>query len=213
MSDISPAADAVFLSHQVGATPEDPLVVLERWLITAKREIGFPATAMSLATATTDADPDVRIVVLQALDEGGLVFFTNLTSSKGSQLLANFKAAACFHWPAIGKQVRVRGSVHRVDDHYADHYFASRPRGSQIGAHASPQSTSIEDRAALIRLVNDADARFSGKPIPRPAHWTGLVLVPAEIEFWEDGADRLHDRMLFRRSRESGAWGKTRLAP
>lgn len=213
MSDTPSAADAVFLRHQVGATPEDPLVDLERWLVRAKKEIGFPATAMSLGTATTEGDPDVRIVLLQALHQGGLVFFTNLTSSKGSQLLANFKAAACFHWPSMGRQIRVRGSVHRVDDHYADHYFASRPRGSQIAAHASPQSTPIDDRAALIRLVNDVDIRFAGRLIPRPTHWTGLILVPAEIEFWEDGADRLHDRMLFRRSKESPGWTKSRLAP
>ena len=206
------SADSVFLRLQ-GATIEDPLMVLDRWLLEAKNEIGFLATAMSLATATLEGDPDVRIVLLQSLRAGSLLFFTNLTSAKGKQVLSNPKAAACFHWPAMGRQVRIRGTIDQVDDNCADQYFAGRSRNSQIGAHASPQSSVIRDREELIELVHDADARFMGRPVPRPSHWSGLALSPEEIEFWEDGADRVHDRMLFRRAPGSDDWSAVRLAP
>lgn len=212
MTETPVVADAVFLSSQ-GAVPEDPIAILERWLAEAKSRIGFPATAMGLATSTPQGDPDVRIVLLQALYGGGLVFFTNSTSAKGRQLLANPKAAACSRWAAMGKQVRLRGTVREADTLYADEYFAARPRDSQIGAHASPQSSPLADRTELIRLVDAAAGRFAGRPVPRPAHWTGFILVPAEIEFLADGADRLHERMLFQRSPEGVAWTKELLAP
>jgi pyridoxamine 5'-phosphate oxidase len=212
MTETPMVTDSVFLSSQ-GAEPEDPIMVLERWLAEARSAVGFAATAMALATSTPQGDPDVRIVLLQALHGGGLVFFTNLTSAKGRQLLANPKAAVCFHWAAMGRQVRLRGTVQETEAHYANEYFAARPRGSQIGAHASPQSSPVADRTALIRLVDDADARFAGRAVPRPPHWTGLILVPAEIEFWEDGTDRLHDRALFQRLPEGMAWTKVRLGP
>lgn len=202
--------DSIFLGEG-GPYPDDPLCTFDRWLSMAKEAIGFAASAMSLATATPDGMPDVRIVLLQSVREGGLVFFTNLDSAKGSQMLANPRAAACFHWPAIGKQVRVRGSVAQVDESFADLYFGGRPRGSQIGAHASPQSSPIPDRTTLLDRVGEVEARYAGRSIPRPAHWTGMVLAPLEIEFWEDGTDLLHDRMLFRRS--ATGWSATRLAP
>jgi pyridoxamine 5'-phosphate oxidase len=212
MTESPMVTDSVFLSSPEAA-PEDPIVVLERWLAEAKIAVGFPATAMALATSTPQGDPDVRIVLLQSLQGGGLVFFTNLTSAKGRHLLANPKAAACFHWAEVGRQVRLRGAVCEVEAHYADEYFASRSRGSQIGANASPQSTPIVDRTALIRLVDDAGARFAGSAVPRSPHWTGLILFPAEIEYWEDGTDRLHDRVLFQRLPGSMAWTMVRLAP
>jgi pyridoxamine 5'-phosphate oxidase len=212
MTEVPRSTDSVFLRLK-GATAEDPLTVLDRWLFEAKNQIGFPATAMSLATATPEGDPDVRIVLLQSLRAGGLLFFTNLSSAKGEQMLSNPKAAACLHWPAMGRQVRIRGTIDQVDDHCADQYFAGRSRSSQIGAHASPQSSVIRDREELVELVHDADARFAGRPVPRPSRWTGLALSPEEIEFWEDGADRLHDRMLFRRAPGSDDWSAARLAP
>jgi pyridoxamine 5'-phosphate oxidase len=204
--------DAVFLELQ-GATTQYPLTVLDRWLLEAKNRIGFPSNAMSLATASPQGHPDVRIVLLQSIHEGGLVFFTNMDSAKGKQLLANPNAAACFHWPALGRQVRLRGRVRQVDEHYADQYFAGRPRASQVGAHASPQSAAIQDREALIHLVDQADARYAGRPVPRPSNWTGLSLQPDEIEFWEDGADRLHDRLLYTRTSGREGWTASRLAP
>lgn len=210
MNEARPAPDPIFLEPD-GASQEDPLCAFDRWLCMAKEAIGFAASAMSLATATPDGMPDVRIVLLQSVREGGLVFFTNLDSAKGSQMLANPRAAACFHWPAIGKQVRVRGSVAQVDESFADLYFGGRPRGSQIGAHASPQSSPIPDRTTLLDRVGEVEARYAGRSIPRPEHWTGMVLAPLEIEFWEDGPDRLHDRMLFRRL--ATGWSATRLAP
>ena len=212
MSEIQHRTDAIFLAAN-GQPPDDPMFVLERWLGEAKSQTGFAATAMSLATVTQSGDPDVRVVLLQAIRKDGLVFFTNLTSPKGKHMLANGKAAACFHWPALGRQVRVRGTVHRVEDAYADQYFASRPRGSQIGAHASAQSSIIADRAALIDRVNELGHRFAGASVPRPDHWSGMCLVPSEVEFWEDGADRLHDRMLFTRPVGAGLWSAARLAP
>lgn len=210
MNEAQASRDTIFLDPG-GSNREDPLCAFERWLLRAKDVVGFAASAMSLATATPDGMPDVRIVLLQSVREGGLVFFTNLDSAKGSQIVANPRAAACFHWPAIGRQVRVRGSVAQVDPSFADLYFGGRPRGSQIGAHASPQSSPIADRTTLLDRVREVEERFAGRSIPRPEHWTGMVLAPLEIEFWEDGTDRLHDRILFRRSATD--WSATRLAP
>jgi pyridoxamine 5'-phosphate oxidase len=212
MSETQHRPDAVFLAAN-DRPQDDPMFVLERWLGEARSQVGFAASAMSLATVTSTGDPDVRIVLLQSIRDDRLVFFTNLTSPKGKQMQASGKAAACFHWPALGRQVRVRGTVHQVDDTYADQYFAGRPRGSQIGAHASAQSSVIADRATLIDQADEIADRFAGGPVPRPAHWSGICLVPSAIEFWEDGTDRLHDRMLFTRPIGAGVWSAARLAP
>jgi pyridoxamine 5'-phosphate oxidase len=212
MSQSQHQADAVFLALN-GRPQDDPLFVLERWLGEAKSQVGFMATAMSLATVSQSGDPDVRVVLLQAIRDEGLVFFTNLTSAKGQQILASGRAAACFHWPALGRQIRARGAVHQIADAYADHYFAGRPRGSQIGAHASDQSSVIADRSELISRAAALETSYAGAPVPRPPHWSGLCLVPSEIEFWEDGADRLHDRMLFTRLSGDEGWSAARLAP
>jgi pyridoxamine 5'-phosphate oxidase len=184
-----------------------------RWLDAAKQVSGFSATAMSLATVAEDGSPDVRIVLLQSVRDGGLVFFTNLESPKGRHMLATRRAAACFHWPALGRQVRLRGTVGLVEPDHADAYFASRPRGSQIGAHASPQSATIAGREDLIGRVAEACRRFAGEPVPRPENWSGFLLVPREVEFWEDGKDRLHDRLLFTRRKGTLSWSDRRLAP
>ena len=204
--------DRIFLDQGLPHR-DDPIFTFERWYRAAKDVSGFPAQAMSLATVSGNGDPDVRVVLLQAVAGGGLVFFTNLSSVKGEQMLATGKAAACFHWPAMGRQVRLRGEVHQVEDNYADSYFSQRPRGAQIGAHASPQSSVISDRAALIDRVRDAEIRFENGPVPRPVHWSGMRLVPSQIEFWEDGDDRLHDRLLFTRSCADADWVADRLAP
>lgn len=191
----------------------EPLEIFERWLEGARKEVGFMATAMSLATVSSHGTPDVRMVLLQAVTAGGLVFFTNVNSAKGQHLGANNRAAACFHWPACGQQVRLRGPVEPVADRYADDYFASRPRGAQIGAHASAQSTAIPGRAALEGRVRELETQFGSGPVPRPDHWTGLRLIPDEIEFWADGTNRLHDRLLFTRRTEERGWAVQRLAP
>ncbi|HTO29211.1 MAG TPA: pyridoxamine 5'-phosphate oxidase [Devosia sp.] len=212
MSQIQHQTDAVFLALN-GRPQDDPMFVLERWLGEARSQVGFMATAMSLATVSPSGDPDVRVVLLQSIRDDGLVFFTNLTSTKGKHMLATGKAAACFHWPALARQIRVRGTVRQVTDAYADQYFAGRPRGSQIGAHASAQSSVIADRSELISRATALENSYAGAPVPRPAHWSGLCLVPSEIEFWEDGADRLHDRMLFTRLSGDDGWSAVRLAP
>lgn len=212
MSETQHRTDAIFLATK-DRLQDDPMFVLERWLSEAKGQMGFLATAMSLATVSQSGDPDVRIVLLQSIRGDGLVFFTNLTSPKGQHILASGKAAACFHWPTLGRQVRVRGTVRQVEDAYADQYFAGRPRGSQIGAHASAQSSIIGDRATLIDRADELEARYAGGPVPRPAHWSGMSLQPSEIEFWEDGVHRLHDRMLFTRTMGADAWSAARLAP
>lgn len=195
----------------LGAAVHDPMDILGQWLRAAREQAGPLANAMSLATVDAAGRPDVRVVLLQSLTDGGLVFFTNLESPKGRQLTQTGVAAACFHWPVLGRQVRVRGSVRRLEDDAADDYFATRPRGSQIGAHASPQSRPIMDRSVLLRMIDQEDERFRDREVPRPAHWGGFVIEASEVEFWEDGADRLHDRMHF--TSMSGRWSAERLAP
>jgi pyridoxamine 5'-phosphate oxidase len=203
--------DPVFIDEPQAKAP--PMATFERWYGTAKDLVGFPANAMSLATVSPDGAPDVRIVLLQAIVEQGLVFFTNLNSIKGKHLRHNTKAAACFHWPSLGRQVRLRGDVHAVDDDYADRYFEGRPRRAQVGAHVSAQSSIIESRAQLLESLRRADLQFAEHPVPRPPHWSGLRLVPTQIEFWQDGTDRLHDRLLYLRAGDDTGWSVDRLAP
>jgi pyridoxamine 5'-phosphate oxidase len=191
----------------------EPLGIFGRWLDEAKSASGFLATAMSLATVSRNGAPDVRMVLLQAVSAGGLVFFTNLNSAKGQHLQINSSAAACFHWPVEGQQVRLRGPVECVTNSYADEYFANRPRGAQIGAHASAQSAPIPGRATLEARLRELEEQFVSGPVPRPEHWTGLRLIPDEIEFWEDGSNRLHDRLLFTRKAEDDGWTAQRLSP
>src|SRR5690606_10900064 len=168
--------------------------------------------ALALATVDPDGLPDVRMVLLKGFDPGGFVFFTNFESAKGRQLLATGKAAMCFHWKSLRRQVRVRGPVTEVSDEEADAYFASRPRNSRIGAWASKQSRPLESRFALEKAVAEYTARHAIGDIPRPAHWPGFRILPQTIEFWHDRPFRLHDRIVFSRS-SGGSWEKTRLYP
>jgi pyridoxamine 5'-phosphate oxidase len=141
------------------------------------------------------------------------VFYTNYESAKGRELLASRKAALCFHWKSLRRQVRVRGGVEPVGDEEADAYFATRPRGSRIGAWASRQSRPLESRFALEKAVALYAAQYAIGEIPRPPHWSGFLLRPVEIELWHDRPFRLHDRIVFRRETAGEAWGKTRLYP
>ena len=174
---------------------------------------GVPeANAMVLATADADGRPSARTVLMKGLDEAGLLFFTNLRSRKGSELAANPHAAAVFPWIALGRQAIVVGEVELADDAVSDAYFESRPHGSQIGARASAQSTVVPDRAALDAAWERERALHPpGSRVPRPAHWGGLRIRPATVEFWQGRADRMHDRLRFRRAGE--AWVLERLAP
>jgi pyridoxamine 5'-phosphate oxidase len=182
----------------------------ERWLREAVGDVDEP-NAMILATADPQGRPSARTILLKAVDERGFVFFTNRRSRKGRELAANPRAALLFPWLDVRRQVAVEGTVEPLADEESDAYFATRPREARISAHASPQSEIVASREALERLRDEAAARFPDD-VPRPEHWGGLRVVPAAVEFWQGRANRLHDRLRYRRD-ESGAWVVERLAP
>ncbi|MBX3583765.1 MAG: pyridoxamine 5'-phosphate oxidase [Rhizobiaceae bacterium] len=190
----------------------EPFRLFSAWLEDAtKSELNDP-NALALATVDADGLPDVRMVLLKGLDEHGFVFYTNFESAKGREILGNMKAAMCFHWKSLRRQVRVRGPVEVVSDEEADAYFATRPRGSRIGAWASKQSRPLESRFALEKAVAEYTAKYAIGEIPRPRHWSGFRIVPSQIEFWHDRPFRLHDRVVFTRPVD-GEWKKSRLYP
>lgn len=196
----------------------DPLVLFEAWFKEAETHESSDANAMALATASPDGVPNVRMVLLKGLDapgsrDRGFVFYTNLESPKGRELLANPRAALLFHWKSLRRQVRVRGPVTVVSDEDADAYFASRPRGSRLGAWASQQSRPLEGRLALEKALALYTARYAAGAIPRPPYWSGFRLTPLELEFWHDRPYRLHDRVRFTRAAPSEAWARTQLYP
>ena len=168
--------------------------------------------AMALATVAADRRPSVRMVLLKGYDDHGFVFYTNLESRKARELRETPYAALCFFWQKIGRQVRVEGRIEPVSDAEADEYFASRARGSQIGAWASAQSSVLESREELLQHVRETEERFAGSDVPRPSFWSGFRLIPDRIEFWTAGEFRLHDRLLFERDGD-GAWRTGRLYP
>ena len=192
-------------------TNTDPFGVFAEWFKAAEAAEPNDPNAMSLATVDADGMPNVRTVLLKGYDADGFVFYTNYESAKGRELLANPKAALNFHWKSLGRQVRVRGAVAPLSAVEADAYFASRPRGSRIGAWASQQSRPLESRFALEKAVAGYTTKFAVGEIPRPAYWSGFRLSPSEIEFWSAGTFRLHDRVRFRRVGDR--WERTRLYP
>lgn len=191
----------------------EPFSLFTAWLNEATQcaAIAEP-TAMSLATADAQAVPSCRIVLLKAHDERGFVFFTNLQSDKSNQLTSNPRAALCFYWMPLNKQIRIEGKVEPVDMVEADRYFASRPRGSQIGAWASQQSRPLASRKVLERTLDELEKNYEGQPIPRPPHWSGWRVVPHRIEFWIQGNSRIHDRTLYQRQAD-GSWQSGLLYP
>ncbi|MGB3619306.1 MAG: pyridoxamine 5'-phosphate oxidase [Catalinimonas sp.] len=190
---------------------DDPLQQFDRWLQEAvAAEVPEP-TAMTLATVDAAGQPSARIVLLKGVQEGGFTFYTNYQSRKGRELLNHPKAALVFFWPELERQVRVNGSVSEVPAEESDAYFASRPRGSRIGAWTSPQSEMIADRSVLEQRAQEITAKYEGRPVPRPPHWGGFRLLPHSLEFWQGRPSRLHDRFLF--SRHLAVWNIKRLAP
>jgi len=191
----------------------DPFALFTEWMSAARQSEINDANAMSLATVDASGLPDVRLVLLKAIDERGFTFYTHEGSAKGMQLQANGKAALCFHWKSLRRQVRVRGTAVAVKGEEADQYFASRARGSQIGAWASDQSRHVESQVALEEKISAVEARFEQGDIPRPDFWYGWRIEPLQIEFWRDRPFRLHDRLLFSRLDLNQSWTRGRLFP
>ena len=195
------------------AVGSDPFAFFDGWLQEAVESEPNDPNALSLATVDEDGLPDVRMVLLKGFDARGFAFYTNFESAKGGQLLASRKAAMCFHWKSRRRQVRMRGPVEVVTEAEADAYYASRPRVSRLGAWASQQSRPLESRTLLEAEVERFDSQYGEGEIPRPPHWSGFRLMPLSIEFWQDGAFRLHDRIVFSRKTLDAPWEIGRLYP
>jgi pyridoxamine 5'-phosphate oxidase len=191
-------------------TAVDPIALFRAWMKAAEASEPNDASAVALATATGDGAPSVRMVLMKRVDERGFRFYTNAESQKGVELAENPRAAMCFHWKSLRRQVRISGGVSELSDEEADVYFESRSRLSQLGAVASQQSRVLAAREVLEARVKELERAFPEK-IPRPAYWKGYLLRPERIEFWRNGAGRMHDRFLFSRSGET--WQKERLYP
>ena len=193
---------------------KEPFEIFEKWLneATYNRAIIEP-TAMNIASVDSDNRPSSRMVLLKHFDERGFCFYTNYTSKKGQQLKANPNICACFYWGILGKQIRIEGQVEEVSEQEADNYFASRRRGSQIGAWASDQSSELNSRKELEARVKEFEQKFAGGNVPRPPHWSGFRIIPRSIEFWNDGDHRIHDRDLYQLQEDGKSWAKTLLNP
>lgn len=189
----------------------DPIVRFKELLVQAEQLGIQPHNAAALATAGGDHQPTVRMVLLKDVDDAGFVFYTNLESRKARQLAETPNASLCFWWAQLKRQVRVEGRTELVSDSEADQYFATRPRGSQIGAWVSHQSSEITSRYDLVDAAQRLAAKYNSQAVPRPPFWSGYRLVPQRIEFWKEQPDRLHDRELY--SRQADGWKLTLLAP
>jgi len=190
----------------------DPFVQFARWFEAAKAAAPILPEAMMLGTASTDGEVSVRAVLLKDYDHRGFVFYTNYNSHKAGQLHDNPRAALTFWWPALERQVRIEGAVVRTTEEESDAYFATRPRGSQIGAWASDQSHVIAGRGDLDARCEELAETYRDRPMPRPPHWGGYRVIPILFEFWQGRADRLHDRFVYR-LRDAGDWVVERVAP
>jgi pyridoxamine 5'-phosphate oxidase len=189
----------------------EPFALFSQWLGEAEKAEPNDPNGLALSTVDENGLPNVRMVLLKGHDERGFVFYTNFESAKGREILASKKAAMLFHWKSLRRQIRIRGDIEIVSDAEADEYYASRPRLSRIGAWASAQSRPLESKFALEKAVAEVTMKYPVGDIPRPPHWSGFRVKPVEIEFWKDGAFRLHDRIKF--VRDGDGWAKTRLYP
>jgi pyridoxamine 5'-phosphate oxidase len=189
----------------------DPLAQFERWFAEACAADIHEPTAMGLATVGADGQPSLRIVLFKGLEAGGFTFYTNYESRKGADLAARPLAALTFWWDKLERQVRIEGRVERVSQALSDHYFHSRPRGSQLAAYTSRQSRVIADRAGFDARLTEVKQRFEGGEVPCPEYWGGYRVMPEWIEFWQGRDNRVHDRLLYRRA--GGGWTLERLEP
>jgi pyridoxamine 5'-phosphate oxidase len=213
MSDTAPIEAPTWLTSGDFTQADEPLRLWQAWFEEAAKSEPRDPNAMSLATVDPDGMPNVRKVLLKGVDERGFVFYTNTESQKGRELAANPKAGLLFHWKSLNRQVRVRGPVERVTAEEADAYFATRPKGAQVGAWASQQSRPLESRLAFEKAIALYAAKYAIGSVPRPPHWSGYRVVPISIEFWHDRPFRLHDRVEFRRDAHGAPWSKTRMYP
>ncbi|WP_366657940.1 pyridoxamine 5'-phosphate oxidase [Fodinicurvata sp. EGI_FJ10296] len=206
-----------YLANDTPLATTDPFAIFDSWMEAATESEVNDANAMALATVAPDGWPSVRTVLLKGVDSAdseprGFIFYTNLESRKARELQATHHAAMLFHWKSVRRQIRIEGSVALVSDAEADAYFATRPRGSQIGAWASQQSRPLRNgRSELEQRVTQTEARFEGSDVPRPEFWSGFRLTPKRIEFWQDRQYRLHDRAVFEAG--PGGWTVERLYP
>lgn len=190
----------------------DPFAQFDRWYRHAAAS-GLPLwDGMAVSTATRTARPSSRVMLLKGFDQRGFVFFTNYQSRKSAELNENPFAALLFWWPTLDRQIRIEGGTEPVTARESDEYFATRPRGSQLGAWASNQSEVIPDRDTLVRRLEEVERKYAGKAVPRPSYWGGFRLKPEVFEFWQNQTERLHDRLRYRRGRD-GEWIIERLAP
>ena len=197
-----------------GITPAaDPFALFAAWMAEAEKSEPNDANAMALATADASGQPNVRMVLLKGVDARGFVFYSNAESIKGGELAANPRAAINFHWKSLRKAVRVQGAIARVTDAEADAYFATRPKDSQIGAWASPQSRPMEGRFVFEKRIAEYALKYGIGTVPRPPYWTGWRLTPTRIEFWRDRPFRLHDRLVYSRELATSPWATERLFP
>ena len=197
------------LEHELA---KSPFVQFSRWFEEAKVQQPHLTEAMTVSTCGTDGIVTSRVCLLKSFDDHGFVFYTNYNSRKGAQISENPRVSICFFWPAPDRQVRVEGAAVKTTSEEADAYFATRPRGSQLGAWASNQSAVIPGRGDLDQRFHELESNYRDRPVPRPPHWGGYRVIPVEIEFWQGRADRLHDRFVYR-LREPKDWVIERLSP